>query len=126
MYKKVELHEIPPFFVDTELDQQIIKNKATEFDKQRSEFGYPILRQLDKYKLRREFCEKYGFKLAFDSLISLEIYKQGRTREWLHGRIIEIPEFKKLSYISFCQKITGYGKMPVALKKEINQLLKIY
>jgi hypothetical protein len=124
MFVKIELHEIPPFFVSSELENEVIKNMVTEFEKDRSQYGYKNLTLKEKYNTKKEFCKRFNLKIEHDSIISLEIYKQGRTRRWLHDRIKE--DGHTLSYISMCQKITGYGFMPLKLKKSIYNLLKIH
>ena len=123
MYKKILLFEIPPFYIESDLDDDIIKNKVSEFDKERSVYGFKKLNHTAKRRLRRQFCEKYGFKFAYDSIISFEAHKQGRTKDWLHRCLIG--KGFNISYISLCQKINGYSTMPPDLKKEIYKLLLI-
>ena len=83
MFVKIELHEIPPFFVSSELENEVIKNMVTEFEKDRSQYGYKNLTLKEKYNTKKEFCKRFNLVIEHDSIISLEIYKQGRTRRWL-------------------------------------------
>lgn len=124
MYRKVELFLVPPFFVETDHSQEVIDDMKYEFDKERSTFGYPKLSHRNTHKLKRAFCDKFGLKLTFDSLIDYEIWKQGRTKLWLH-RCLKDRGFP-LSYCSLCHKITGYSIMKKELRIVINQLLLIH
>ena len=36
MFKKIDLHEIPTFFVETEHDSEVVKNAVIAFETERS------------------------------------------------------------------------------------------
>ena len=71
MFVKIELHEIPPFFVSAELENEVIKNMVTEFEKDRSQYGYKNLTLKEKYNTRKEFCKRFNLKIEHDSIIAL-------------------------------------------------------
>jgi len=123
MYKKICLFEVPPFYVDSELEDDVIKAKVEAFDKGRSLYGFSKLTQRQKHALRKEFCKQSNLKFAFDSQISFEIHKQGRTKQWLHRCLLD--RGFKVNYVSLTQKITGYSTLKSDMRKVIYELLKI-
>jgi len=125
MYKKIELHEIPAFFIETEQESEVIRNAIDSFEKARSVYGYNKLTLLEKKQTRERFCKENKYKLAFENIIAMEIWKQGRTRVWLHERLVANGH-PNLTYLSLCQRIVGYGLLTKALKKSIYELLSIH
>lgn len=125
MFRKIDLHEIPTFFIETEHDSEIVKNAVIAFETERSKYGYKRLTIIQKKQTRERFCKESGYPLAFDSVISLEIWKQGRSRRWLHERLIHSGH-ENLTYLSLCQRISSYGKLTKELKKDIYKLLAIH
>lgn len=124
MYRKIELFEIPPFFVKADLPTDTLKEYIFEFEGERGQFGYQKTSAHQKAKIRKKFCKRYGLKLAFDSIITYEIYKQGRTRKWLYDRAV-MSGFK-YTYMAFCNRLSGKSAMEDDVKRYVYHLLSIH
>lgn len=125
MFLKINLFQIPEFYIKKEShDQEYANSCVAEFDTKRGQYGFKKMTIRQTNLLKKQFLKEYGFILAFNTKLSLELYKQGRTQRWLHRSILE--RNIEISYNLFTKKINGYIKIEPELKELITAILIVY
>lgn len=125
MYAEINLFGVPKFYIKKQdySDEHILMC-VTEYDNERGKYGFKKCKMRESTKIRKHFADKYQFKIAFNTIIGLELYKQGRTTEWLL-RMLNEKGFtnthgEPMNYHGISRRIRGM----VAIEKDLMTLIK--
>lgn len=131
MYAEINLFGVPKFYIKKQnYTTEYIDTCYSEFDNERGKHGFKRCKMRDNVKIRKQFLSQYNFKIAFNTVIGLELYKQGRTTNWLL-RMLNERGFKNtkgepMNYHGISRRIRGMVAIEDDLMILIKAMLSIY
>lgn len=84
----IKLVGINGFWVNASISKDEMTKTIRDFDRERGRYGFVKVPATKQNTIINDFCNKYGFTIAYKNVIDRELQIRERTAKWLYRRLV--------------------------------------